>query len=563
MYNIEVSDELSKTMKINGFYIHSKYNAEAEAFRIVKNSYIPHAIHILFGWGNGLLHEKFEQIKEFKEEIYVIDPLVDKGILAFPKESVIKHISCNDENLNNLFDYLYHKRNTEGRNVGVIKTANYEKVCPVEYRELLVRIKNLTESALIYDNTKIHNALQWEFNRINNTKNLLKSISLKELKAKYNSPIVIAAAGPSLTKQLPLIKQYRKSFILIAAGSTITNLMSSDIEPDYVVSLDGDVYNYKLFDKYTYNNARLIYTMSNHPFIPDCFTQLSYITEREDNPFVRRYLKEELNIEVPMLVAGPSVANLALSVALYITKGNIALIGQDLALTNNLTHAVGNINSKEINSLNDERSNNSFMVDGYYNEKVVTTAVLNAMKENFEKQVKYFEGKERIYNCTEGGAKIRGIQQVDFIHFCENFASEGEVIIENHPNKRISLDLKYLLSEEIKTYNLILEACEKAINILSHSDQLNYLSKFDRDKLDMLDKKIMKKMVVLPIHHILEPLKQKVEKCFLPQPNETAKEKISRVINQNKMFYTDLFSSIIMVRDMTKEAIIYYERGEN
>ncbi|WP_313150301.1 motility associated factor glycosyltransferase family protein [Lysinibacillus capsici] len=560
-YTIEKEQYTYETLKINNLYVHSKYNPIKEAERIVEKGYKPHHVHVLFGWGLGYVYEQYKKMKKFDEEIYIIDPLVDLGLLEIKEDA--NYLKLDEKSLNKLFLFLTYEREQNGKLIQIITTPNYDKICSEEYKNLLQHIRNFQETLLINENTKYDGALQWEFNRLINMGNLLKSCSVKDLEGKYNAPVVVASAGPSLIKQLPLVRKYRKQIILVASGSTITTLMKENIEPDYILSLDGNIVNYELFKPLKFKHAKLIYHMTSHPFIPKQFKAPYYVTERDGGSINYRYLKNKLNITVPMLAAGPSVANLSLSFALYITTGKIAFIGQDLAFTNNLSHAEGNAGSIKIKD-EEHVLKGHYKVKGYYNDDVWTSSVMNAMKQNFESQLQNFFGKERVFNCTEGGAYIEGMKQQPFKEFCDLNVSKGIVeIIEPTREQIISFDLEAELLKEVRVQQKVISYCKEGLSALALNKSPVAFSTQTLKKLEKAEEQIQKSLSELPIKAILDPIQQKIITGYLPIVNETDKEAFDRVYEQNKSLYMELIDILTYVNRLYKEAIKYYKEQEN
>lgn len=89
---------------------------------------------------------------------------------------------------------------------------------------------------------------------------------------------------------------------------------------------------------------------------------------------------------------------------MYITTGPIALIGQDLAYTENLTHANNNKNQKSVDD-SYFKKRNAFQVEGYFDDLVMTDYVFYSMKNSFEQIHKKIKHSASIFNCTEGGLK--------------------------------------------------------------------------------------------------------------------------------------------------------------
>ncbi|PKC53046.1 hypothetical protein RhiirA1_404558 [Rhizophagus irregularis] len=235
--------------------------------------------------------------------------------------------------------------------------------------------------------------------------NLKKDANIKTLRQVYDCPVVIASGGPSLNKQLDLLKSVRDNIILIAAGSTINSLIAEGIEPDYVVSIDGGIPNYKHFQNLKLENAQLIYTMQSHPGVRDAFLNDCFVTGINGFDAVTEYMEKQLGIDLPVFISGGTVAHLAFNMALYISSGPVALIGQDLAYTDNLTHAAHNINARPIDD-KFIKEKEAFQTEGYYGELVWTTKPFYSMKLEFEELVKLGNPDVPFFNCTEGGIKL-------------------------------------------------------------------------------------------------------------------------------------------------------------
>ncbi|UZN00109.1 hypothetical protein OL548_09750 [Lysinibacillus sp. MHQ-1] len=101
----------------------------------------------------------------------------------------------------------------------------------------------------------------------------------------------------------------------------------------------------------------------------------------------KKRIKEGLGKDLPMLSTGGTVAITALEIASKISTGPIAIIGQDLAYTNNKSHAENNNHYSE---LTDEffKKDMAFEVEGYYGEPVKTNHQFNSMRKKY-REIKY------------------------------------------------------------------------------------------------------------------------------------------------------------------------------
>ncbi|EKH8910407.1 motility associated factor glycosyltransferase family protein, partial [Campylobacter coli] len=117
---------------------------------------------------------------------------------------------------------------------------------------------------------------------------------------------------------------------------------------------------------------------------------------------------------------GFSVAHMACYLSLHLNHKNIIFIGQDLAYAEN-----GNSHPDDYqNSANYESQMYEHILTTAYggNGKVETHHVWLMFKQNLEQDIekiqKYLDTK--VYNCTEGGARIEGTIEKPFLWACEN-----------------------------------------------------------------------------------------------------------------------------------------------
>ncbi|EAI4854596.1 motility associated factor glycosyltransferase family protein, partial [Campylobacter jejuni] len=117
---------------------------------------------------------------------------------------------------------------------------------------------------------------------------------------------------------------------------------------------------------------------------------------------------------------GFSVAHMACYLSLHLNHKNIIFIGQDLAYAEN-----GNSHPDDYqNSANYESQMYEHILTTAYggNGKVETHHVWLMFKQNLEQDIKKIQKylDTKVYNCTEGGARIKGAIEKPFLWACEN-----------------------------------------------------------------------------------------------------------------------------------------------
>lgn len=541
-----------ETVTVNGLLLHSKYDPVQEASRIIDKEFIPGCVHILFGYGLGYLAESLYDKIEDKSKLIIVDPIY----LLLPKNKIECKVIFDLEG-SSFETELGNALKNFDKKVKVICSPNYDKLFPVEYTKVLKIIKDMQNYNIINENTLKIFAESWQENYIHNLFNIFKDESLESIKKFYSCPVVIASGGPSLTKQIPLLKKIQNQVVLIAAGSTINSLLKNEIEPDYIITVDGSLENYNHFKNIKNIKSKLIYALTSHYQIQNEFKNEKYAFVDKTNIDYKKHVKNLFSIELPLITGGGSVANFALSIASYITTGPIAIIGQDLAYTDNKTHADDNKNSRNIDSkFKNERG--LIEVTGYNGEKVLTDYVFLSMKKSFELINMHTLHDAGIFNCTEGGIKIEGMEQISFSYFIEKYTKNKKVVKKDREIGNKLLDIN-TFNQIIRTQISIYDDLIKDLNIaLVTLDKNKSKVSFDTkvlNKLGKLDKVIHKKIDELALNYIANPITIDVLKNYEPNKNETPVDSYKRVYAQNKELYSRLLLAIEKTKQYTLDML--------
>lgn len=555
-YQIEkiVAKNGSSTLKINNFLIHSQYNPEKDAENYIKKNYHPHHTHIMLGYGAGYFLDAFRKIRQYNETMIIIDPLFDHQSIEIKKKH--QHDFLYNSKSIPMLEFILNEIDDGVRTeYTVICASNYDKLFPTQYRDILQKVRDVQEFNRVNDYTLIRFADDWQKNLKLNLLHLLQDTTLKKLHQYYDSPVVIASSGPSLLKQLPLVKEYRDQLIVISAGSTTKVLLNNDITPDFIVSMDGGIANYNHFKDLRLGESRLIYSFQNHAGIRDSFTKQAFACNVDGYIGVTEYLENLMPQKIPTIIGGATVANFAFSIAQYITSGPIAFIGQDLAFTNNQTHVSGHSFSGKV-SIDHKNDEEYLYTDGYNGDKVLTNPSLYSMKLNFEKIILLAPSKNQFFNCTEGGVLLKGYEQLPFKEFCHRFAQSTIKVQLQQYDSLLTLDVlkeqfqkeKEQLMQAVQLYQLAMETIEK-----NKSDV--YFDTKTLKKLEEIDEQVKPIIDETAIGTILTPTLMKVSKCYQEQENETQRQKFKRVKAQNLALYEESQKACEKVLQFLDEAM--------
>ena len=152
-------------------------------------------------------------------------------------------------------------------------------------------------------------------------------------------PVVVAAAGPSLSESFGWMEAHRNRFVLIAVDTAWPALASRGLVPEVLVVLDGQYANSRHVDRLP-PPATLVVTEWTGP--PRAFRLApgrTYVAATSV-PFLRPR-EEALWGPLGALPSGGSVATASWSLALHLGASEVAFAGLDLGYPRDQTHAKG------------------------------------------------------------------------------------------------------------------------------------------------------------------------------------------------------------------------------
>ncbi|ECR1506580.1 motility associated factor glycosyltransferase family protein [Campylobacter jejuni] len=381
--------------------------------------------------------------------------------------------------------------------------------------------ENFKNSIVSHGNDPL-DALQGIEQFVYNLPQMITHSSYKELLSKrkgISDTAIIVSTGPSLTKQLPLLKKYASKATIFCADSSYPILAKHNIKPDYVCMLErteitAEFFNHDFgeFDK------DIVFVCAGvvHP------KAIEYLKGRNRKYLIiPRYLYFPIYIKLKyfdFLYNTPSVAHMSYFLSVLLNHKNIIFIGQDLAYAEN-----GNSHPDDYqNSANYEsQMYEHILTEAYGGKKEIKThefwiffkQILEAMI------IKYHI---TTYNCTEGGARIEGTIEKPFLWACENLLDKDL----NKPFEKLEpLSLnkqnEFLLKAYYKVYQSI-KHCRDFSKILSNdfeNIQSIYLSLNEKEedinlaieKIDKFKNKLEDIKQMQDLYEILQPLRTQFE----------------------------------------------------
>ncbi|EMQ5902367.1 motility associated factor glycosyltransferase family protein [Campylobacter jejuni] len=494
------------------------------------DKYLLYPVLYFYGFGNGILFKALLQNKNhqhivvFEKDIEII--WIMFHILDFSNElqnsrlMVLQTSSLDIEFFSNFcsskpffqFSRIYFLE---------LMSRYYERF----HEDILGLNKKLAENfknSIVSHGNDPLDALQGIEQFVYNLPQMITHPSYKELLSKrkgISDTAIIVSTGPSLTKQLPLLKKYANKATIFCADSSYPILAKHGIKPDYVCMLErteitAEFFNHDFgeFDK------DIVFVCAGvvHP------KAIEYLKGRNRKYLIiPRYLYFPIYIKLKyfdFLYNTPSVAHMSYFLSVLLNHKNIILIGQDLAYAEN-----GNSHPDDYqNSANYEsQMYEHILTEAYGGKKEIKThEVWIFFKQILEAMIiKYHI---TTYNCTEGGARIEGTIEKPFLWACENLLDKDL----NKPFEKLEpLSLnkqnEFLLKAYYKVYQSI-KHCRDFSKILSNDFekiQSIYLSLNEKEeylnlaieKIDEFKNKLEDIKQMQDLYEILQPLRTQFE----------------------------------------------------
>ncbi|EKF2398570.1 motility associated factor glycosyltransferase family protein [Campylobacter coli] len=255
---------------------------------------------------------------------------------------------------------------------------------------------------------------------LQNIPSMLESIPfqriLSERKNKFENAIVVSA-GPSLAKQLPLLKAYQDKAVIFCADGALSMLEKEGIVPDYVTNLDFTDLAMKFFQNKENKTSLNILSCATHPNLVHFLDNKSVVLR--DDPLYQRF---NLN-DFGYIDTGTHVSHFSYTLALALGFKNIIMIGQDLAFDEE-----GNSHSKGFDfgeKFSGEENIDKLKVPAYAGKgEVLTHITWNDYRIKLEYLFACNEQKAKFYNATEGGARINFTEELSFKECCEKLLTK-------------------------------------------------------------------------------------------------------------------------------------------
>ena len=508
-------------LKYRGKFIHNPLNPLGEAqeiFGMATNE--PVAIHVIYGIGLGYLFQVASA--NSKGTVILYEPDLNILWTAFTlvdfSSDILKNNVFITNTLEDTYDEIYKKSGVQNtpQLLSLTSAREYDKKAFDEIVRKLQEIVGIYSMDLKYTREKFYPSIQM---LIQNLPNLLKEKPLARFKDSLKGKTaVVVSAGPTLDKNIAVLKKYREKYVLFTVGTAVKTLYKNGIKPDFLCIIE------------TYNSSKQVEGLD--------LSEVYFITEPYANPELRNFKYREIfshisaNSPINKLwseICGENieeywskgtVSYTALNSARILGCSKIILTGQDLAYLDGQCYSkdsaykdlVCQFNSEKdnweivakdfeafasaisaspnIEERHDtanrrlERLNNSlYKVKGISGQMIPTESVYAAFVKPLSEFTEHFNDREYINTSLEG-AQIDGFKNISLEDALKDTENTGNIKIEADFNYNAGIIRENL----IKTQNSLNEA---VIQIESGKSRIkNLINNLKRKRL--VDEEILK-----------------------------------------------------------------------
>jgi len=279
-------------------------------------------------------------------------------------------------------------------------------------------------SSSIKHNLKLHHINQntsqmyqrkWSENFLNNMNYVAGIPHLSKVKVSKADTAIVIAPGPSLSKNIHLLREVKGKALLISVLHALPALIAEGITPDIVVQVDS-YENEGFITRIKHQIKSKIPVFVGATVLPKHYREFPAYNTVWTEPVgsIALALDSLLDLNFPYLTAG-TVSLYAFNLCTQLNIKNIILVGQDLAFDGDVkyTGEEGLQEAVASRKKSQEKGNMPLIeVDGYFGGKVLSPPDYVSYIALFEDcSKKSIHTGIKHFNCTEGGAKIQNFTQ--------------------------------------------------------------------------------------------------------------------------------------------------------
>lgn len=304
-----------------------------------------------------------------------------------------------------------------GASVATVTLPAYQRLFPAEVRAFLALIDQSRVRAEANVLSRLVLGGRWLDHLLTNLGAVATTPLLERLRGRFRGvPAICVACGPSLDENIDVLRDVGERALILAAGSALKPLRSRGVEPHLVAAIEWRDAVLKQFDGQDVRELFLLLSAVSHPDLFRLGARGAFTELPAASPACE-WLSRVLGAG-PEFAEGGSVAHTVFSAALLMGCDPIVLVGQDLALgAARVTHSALSVHAHIRSSIDEESSidpvtGRAYELPGYHGGQVATVREFYCYHAWFEDRIQQLAEPPRLVNATEGGARIRGMEQI-------------------------------------------------------------------------------------------------------------------------------------------------------
>ncbi|MDF2500954.1 MAG: hypothetical protein K0Q77_1668 [Anaerosporomusa subterranea] len=424
------------------------------------------------------------------------------------------------------------------RKLGFVYSISYRTLYIDYFNVIHDGLKQLIRNVTVSTTTKNLYRYVWTANQWKNLKQY--KVSANEVFSRLkNLPAIIVGAGPSLNKNIHLLKQVKDKAVILAVGSSMTILQKHGITPDLRIAIEGWKSNAELFAQVDTSECPLVCSNNLYYKIQQTYqgALMEIVLTIE---YLAQFIYSKAHIPYLMVDSGYSVANITLNFLCKAGFQKVIFMGQDLCYTNNKLHASGSWKEGK------KVSKGDIPALDIYGRNVLTDRPFLSMKSQLEETIKNCPDVNFI-NATEGGLPILGAENIDFeqvikqdlVKISDVSKTMSSLVNDNLVEEKYHRQIKQIVDEVSNEVMDILALVEDNLNITKEIECLPDEQKYSKYTLDRLEKvrKSLNDLSKIPfyakvVYPVLFDILEAIETSFSTK-NEDLQQRILLVERRN------------------------------
>ncbi|WP_195962671.1 motility associated factor glycosyltransferase family protein [Clostridium tyrobutyricum] len=546
-------------------YIGSKYNTVNDInnflykFKTIKID----TLLIVFGIGTGEhIYELMKILNDFNR-VLIIEPDIRilksflnlENSINILKDSRISIVNLDNDTLTYLLgSFMENEINFNNWVLSVY--SNYNKLYESDYIFFLRKFKDVLRS--YESNMATEYLLNKKFMNtyLNNIKSIAQSHMINEFKNKFKGyTAIIVSAGPSLDKNINMLKTLDDNAVIICGNRTLAPLLKLEINPHFMCSIDCSDLIYDMTKEHLNKNIPLVFTeTTNSKLVENQIGEKIFFRYSATKTDIENILNEDIE----SLYFGGSVAHNCTDFARYLGCDTIIFIGQDLAYTNNESHSESTAIDVDEKMNGDKRFIKVKDING---DEVYTTRPLESFRYSLESYIKLYKNIKFI-DSTEGGAKIEGTKIITLKKSIKQYAVKKGVssIIDTLFGTKEYKNVKFIKKNIGNDLTELLELKDKLQDVVNSVEDAVDYNQFNR--IDNVNYKISQVNSIIENNHgsafinfLIQDIVNRGSKYFRYEQNHSKIEDAKTILNAFRKLYCDIIEAIEYITPSIEKCI--------